>query len=56
MSTDNSSPEWAIENILADETGLEFYLKEYKPFRLTALREDPQGMSAPLQKPEVREW
>jgi hypothetical protein len=34
---------WAIELIPPDDAGFEFYLKEYKPFRLTALQQDPEG-------------
>lgn len=37
--------EWALERIPADDAGLDFYLREYRPFRLTALQQDPQGMS-----------
>jgi hypothetical protein len=43
MASTSDKAEWAIELIAADDAGLEFYLKEYKPFRLLALQRDPQG-------------
>lgn len=39
---------WAIESIPVDDAGFAFYLSEYKPFRLTALRQDPDGTVAYL--------
>ncbi|KAI0125763.1 acyl-CoA N-acyltransferase [Xylariales sp. AK1849] len=38
--------DWAIEAIPADDAGHEFYLKEYKPFRLTALKQDPDAFGS----------
>ncbi|KAH6660560.1 hypothetical protein BKA67DRAFT_548434 [Truncatella angustata] len=39
-------PDWAIERIPPDDRGLDFYLKEYKPFRLTALQQDPDAFGS----------
>lgn len=38
--------EWRIELISADDEGCRFYLDHYKPFRLVALKQDPDGRSA----------
>lgn len=35
--------EWNIEAVTADEEGCRFYLEHYKPFRLEALQQDPDG-------------
>lgn len=44
MYMENSDmEEWSIGCCSPDEAGLEFYLKEYKPFRLHALKQDPEG-------------
>lgn len=34
---------WTIELLAADEEGCRFYLEHYKPFRLEALQQDPDG-------------
>lgn len=48
MTSKNAEdPSWNIEIIPPNETGFAFYLSEYKPFRLTALREDPDGKAPP---------
>lgn len=41
--TTSSSPRgrWAIKVLSPDESGVEFYLRQYKPFRLLALQESP---------------
>ncbi|KAF7533470.1 hypothetical protein G7054_g7050 [Neopestalotiopsis clavispora] len=45
MTSKNAEdPSWNIEIIPPNETGFAFYLSEYKPFRLTALREDPDAV------------
>ncbi len=54
MTTTNNRPrlpfdeaEWKIEAVLADEgEGCRFYLEQYKPFRLEALQQDPDGRLA----------
>lgn len=38
-----SLTEWRIELIPPDEEGSRFYLDYYKPFRLAALEQDPDG-------------
>ncbi|KAK6072514.1 GNAT family [Seiridium cupressi] len=48
MST--GSPGWAIKRIPAGDAGFEFYLKEYKPFRLNALKQDPQAFGSTYAK------
>ncbi len=35
--------EWATEAASAGEEGCRFYLEQYRPFRLVALRQDPDG-------------
>ena len=35
--------DWKIESIVADDEGCRFYLDQYKPFRLAALKHDPDG-------------
>lgn len=35
--------EWRIKIVTPDEAGCRFYLEQYKPFRLAALRWDPEG-------------
>lgn len=35
--------EWAIELIPVNDTGRAFYLQQYKPFRLAALKQDAEG-------------
>lgn len=47
-SLHSEAPAWAIESISVDDAGFAFYLSEYKPFRLTALRQDPDGTAAYL--------
>jgi hypothetical protein len=42
----NTNNECAIVRIQADDAGLDFYLRVYKPFRLNALLLDPHGMSS----------
>ncbi|CAJ2513304.1 Uu.00g014230.m01.CDS01 [Anthostomella pinea] len=49
MVADSSdTAEWRIETVSADEEGCLFYLDHYKPFRLMALQQDPDG--CPLAK------
>lgn len=47
-SSHSEDSAWAIESIPVDDAGCAFYLSEYKPFRLTALRQDPDGTAAYL--------
>lgn len=46
MSTISSQLEWEVEHIVADDEGCRFYLDRYKPFRLDALKQDPDGRFA----------
>lgn len=39
----SSRSRWAIEVISPDKSGIDFYLKQYKPFRLLSLQESPSG-------------
>ncbi|KAI4602661.1 hypothetical protein KJ359_007879 [Pestalotiopsis sp. 9143b] len=41
---------WAIESIPVDDAGFAFYLSEYKPFRLTALRQDPDAFGSTYER------
>lgn len=45
MADSNSDlmSEWTIELIPVTDAGRAFYLAEYKPFRLAALKQDPDG-------------
>jgi hypothetical protein len=45
MADSNSDivSDWAIELIPVTDAGRAFYLAEYKPFRLAALKQDPDG-------------
>lgn len=38
---------WTIEVVSPDESGVNFYLTQYKPFRLLALQESPACKSTP---------
>jgi len=40
---ESDSPSWRIWTIAADEAGARFYLDKLKPFRLAALKQDPDG-------------
>lgn len=40
--TNKHSMEYTVEQIQPDEAGTEFFLSHYKPFRLTALKTDPE--------------
>ncbi|KAK8873214.1 Acyl-CoA N-acyltransferase [Apiospora arundinis] len=44
-STDMAG-EWAVERIPANDAGRAFYLAQYKPFRLAALKQDPQAFGS----------
>ncbi|XDG10455.1 hypothetical protein ABKA04_010070 [Annulohypoxylon sp. FPYF3050] len=37
---------WKIELILTDNKGCQFYLNQYKPFRLAALKQDPDAFGS----------
>ncbi|OTA52832.1 hypothetical protein K449DRAFT_390680 [Hypoxylon sp. EC38] len=37
---------WTVEPILADDQGRRFYLEHYKPFRLAALKQDPDAFGS----------
>ena len=39
---------WRIGVVTPNEAGCKFYLDHYKPFRLAALQEDPDGKSVDL--------
>ncbi|KAK8048559.1 hypothetical protein PG994_010289 [Apiospora phragmitis] len=45
-STSNTVDEWAIELIPDNDIGRAFYLAEYKPFRLAALKQDPEAFGS----------
>ncbi|KAI1104168.1 hypothetical protein F4804DRAFT_204514 [Jackrogersella minutella] len=38
--------QWKVEAILADDEGCRFYLDHYKPFRLAALKQDPDAFGS----------
>ncbi|KAI0838976.1 hypothetical protein F5Y06DRAFT_296135 [Hypoxylon sp. FL0890] len=38
--------EWTVELILADDEGRRFYLDHYKPFRLAALKQEPDAFGS----------
>ncbi|KAL2204023.1 hypothetical protein CC79DRAFT_1336661 [Sarocladium strictum] len=44
---------WHIEVVTKDEAGKDLILKRYKPFRLTALRLDPQSFGSNLAREEA---
>ncbi|XXG99067.1 hypothetical protein Hte_005401 [Hypoxylon texense] len=46
MSTTSNRPEWEIELISPNEEGCRFYLDCYKPFRLAALKQDPDAFGS----------
>lgn len=52
-STDMAG-EWAVERIPANDAGRAFYLAQYKPFRLAALKQDPQGKKTKMRNTETR--
>ncbi|KAK7923172.1 hypothetical protein PG985_007243 [Apiospora marii] len=45
-SNSNTVDEWAIELVPANDAGRAFYLAEYKPFRLAALKQDPHAFGS----------
>ncbi|KAK8042035.1 hypothetical protein PG993_006558 [Apiospora rasikravindrae] len=45
-SDNNPVSDWAIELIPPNDAGRAFYLTEYKPFRLAALKRDPEAFGS----------
>lgn len=47
MASPSQNEDWTVEQILADEAGIAFYLDQYRAFRLLSLEKDPSGQSSP---------
>ncbi|ATY59265.1 Acyl-N-acyltransferase [Cordyceps militaris] len=47
--------DYTVEQIKPDEAGVEFFLEKYKPFRLEALRTDPQFFGSTYEKEAAKD-
>ncbi|KAI0154497.1 hypothetical protein GGR52DRAFT_464958 [Hypoxylon sp. FL1284] len=50
MSTTSDRRGWSIERIVANDEGCRFYLDQYKPFRLTSLKQDPDAFGSTYER------
>ncbi|KAI1763425.1 hypothetical protein GGR53DRAFT_366869 [Hypoxylon sp. FL1150] len=50
MPTISKQLEWGIELVVADDEGSRFYLDQYKPFRLAALKQDPDAFGSTYER------
>ncbi|KAI1843404.1 hypothetical protein JX265_006230 [Neoarthrinium moseri] len=50
MAPSDDKGNWALQVVPVDDSGLDFYFKEYKPFRLNALKQDPGAFGSTYER------